>query len=250
MRIVVVDDQASQLAGRVAWLSHASEVDEVVGLTFEQAAAYGAGWSQVQVAVLDGHDRRSVERRRQAAVRANVSALPAHDNFPGVRVAEAIRAVSSADQTVIILISTYARDCDIRARRIAQAGIDYVFEHYEVDSDAETFTRAVLDPVSFCTTTSEVNWGSRGYCSAPDIAGAIAEVERSEAGIMLLNGEPGKLHRELAWGFRTLRGRLQQLLRVEVPVSTSADRVARAPRKAWILGQLRQALGWDLPTDP
>ena len=62
-------------------------------MTFEQATALGKGWAEVQVAVLDGHDRRCPHRREQAACDAGVPALAPHDNFVGVRVATFTRAV-------------------------------------------------------------------------------------------------------------------------------------------------------------
>jgi CheY-like chemotaxis protein len=239
-RIVVVDDQASQRDGRVAWLAAIPGTD-VTGMTFEQAAALGADWSAVSIAVLDGHDRRPPARRAQAARDAGIPDLAPHDNFLGVRIAELIRRHSTAETTRIILVSAYARDNDLRARRIAQAGVDYVFEHYEVDASAETFTRAVLYPETF----SPPRRPARG----PDVAGAIAAVESSPAGPMLLGDEPHSHHRELEWSLRQLRQRLHALL-PGGPTTDTGPRNARGARKSWLAAQLRQALGKDLPVDP
>jgi CheY-like chemotaxis protein len=248
VRIVVVDDHASQLAGRLAWLSGCPGV-EATGLTFEQAAAYD-GWVGVHIAVLDGHDRRSPERRRRAAADAGVPALPEHDNFVGARVAEAIRRQSAPGRTTIIMISAHARDSDVRARRIAQAGVDYVFEHYEVDRDEQTFVQAVLHPETIDVRARPADWRAQGYHGVPDVAAAVAAVEESPAGHLLINDAAGKHHRDQAWAFRTLRGRLQRALRAAVPASTSFQRAPQAPRKEWLRQQLRQAFGRDLPTDP
>jgi DNA-binding NarL/FixJ family response regulator len=248
MRIVVVDDQPAQLEGRIAWLSRLPGV-EVKGFTFEQAAAYGPAWTQVQVAVLDGHDRRSPKRRAETAKKLGVPALPEHDNYLGVRVAAAIREHSDRTQTRIILISVYARESAVLARRIAQAGVDYVFEHHEVERDAETFIRAVIHPETFSPTERPIDWTALGYTGEPDIAGAITTVENSAAGAILLDDEPLKRHQEQAWSFRTLRNRLNQLLRGHVPPD-SGVRTNRAPRKAWLAEQLRKAFGKDLPVDP
>ena len=67
---------------------------------------------------------------------------------------------------------------------------------------------------------------------------------------MLIHDEPGKHHRSQAWAMRTLRARLQRVLHAKVPSSTSFERVPKAPRKEWLIAQLRQAFGRDLPTDP
>ena len=67
---------------------------------------------------------------------------------------------------------------------------------------------------------------------------------------MLIHDEPGKHHKGDAWAFRALRTRLQRVLRAKVPTSSSFERVPQAPRKEWLMAQLRQAFGRDLPTDP
>ena len=61
-----------------------------------------------------------------------------------------------------MLISAHARDSDLRARRIAQSGVDYVFEHYEVDHDATTFVRAVLEPWALSPRDSPIDWKAQG----------------------------------------------------------------------------------------
>ncbi len=67
---------------------------------------------------------------------------------------------------------------------------------------------------------------------------------------MLIHGDPGKQHKSQGYALVSLRRRLQQVMRAKVPTSTSFERVPRAPRKEWLIAQLRQALGRDLPTDP
>src|SRR5436305_2290399 len=183
MRVIIVDDQLGQRLGRVAMLSDVAGV-EVSGMSFEQAVALGAGWAEVDIAVVDGHDRRSPERRAQAAEDTGIEPLPAHDNFVGVRVASLIRHYSGS--TTIVMISAHARDNNLRARRSAQAGVDYVFEHYEAEPDRETFVRAVLHPETFSPAAEDVNWVAAGYTGEPDVAGAIRALEASTAGPMLL----------------------------------------------------------------
>lgn len=248
MRVAVVDDHASQLEGRIAWLSRCADV-EAFGMAFEEAAAY-THWEQVQVVVLDGHDRRSPEHRRIAAAAKGVPALPDHDNFAGVRVAEAIRRQSPSDRTTIVMISAHARDSAVRARRIAQAGVDYVFEHYEVERDERAFVQAVLHPDTVPVGDAAIDWASHGYLGVPDIAGAVAAVEQSSAGRMLLYDQLGKHAKDQAWAFRALRKRLHRLLRARVPTTSSSERETRSPRKEWLVAQFRQAFGRDLPSDP
>jgi hypothetical protein len=248
VRIIVIDDHPSQRDGRVLWLSRIAGV-EVTGMTFEEAAALGEGWQAVQIAVLDGHDRRSLAHRAQAAAAAGVAPLPPHDNFVGVRVATEIRKHCTSQQTRITLISAYARDNDLRSRRIAQAGIDYVFEHYEADKDEETFVRAVLHPETFPSRDRPVDWAAHGYTTEPDVASAITIVEESPAGYLLLADGPGNSSRGLEWAFRTMRGRLYKALRGGVSPG-AGTRQPRAPRKGWLVEQLRQAFGKDLPVDP
>jgi CheY-like chemotaxis protein len=244
-RIIVVDDQASQRDGRVSWLSTEPGV-EAEGMTFEQAVALGAGWQDVDIAVLDAHDRRSQERRDQAAAEAGIEPIAPHDRYVGVRVAELIRLHS---RTRIILISAVARDSDLRARRIAQAGIDYVFEHYEVDQDARTFVQAVCSPETFSLVASyPAAWSD--YTSAPNIRGAIASIEESPAGrAILLQNKRLEDNKSLTWSWRKLRDALQKQLSYKLRHDTGRY-TPQAPRKDWLLKQLDEAFGQDLPVDP
>lgn len=251
MRVVVVDDQASQREGRAHWLAQVPGV-EAIGLDFETAMALREGWRSVDTVVLDGHDRRSAARRQAAATAAGLPrALPPHDRYVGVRVAAAIREYSASDRTRIVLVSAHARDSDLRARRIAQSGVDYVFEHYEVDQDADTFVRAVLEPETFSSRSPArpTDWAAHGYLGVPDIAAAIRVVEASPAGPMLLNDASHRDHPEHEWAVRRLRRRLDELMRPR-PSQSTGPRSVRAQRKSWFSEQLRQALGLDLPADP
>jgi CheY-like chemotaxis protein len=248
-QIVIVDDQASQREGRVEWLSHLPGI-QVEGMTFEQAAAFGQGWADVQIAVLDGHDRRGPEHRARAAAEAGIPAIAPHDNFVGVRIATLIREHCTPEQTRIILVSAYVRESELRSRRIAQAGIDYVFEHYEVDRDAESFVRAVLSPETCAARRNPPDWLARGYTGPPDVAAAIAAMEASPAGPMLLADEPHKRNKSLEWALRTLRQTLHRLLRGQLTAADSGPRKQHTARKSWLASQLREALGKDLPVDP
>lgn len=71
MRIVIVDDSPSVRDARQLWLREATDA-QVDALDFEGALALGTRWGQVDIAVLDGHDRRSPERRAAAARRSGV----------------------------------------------------------------------------------------------------------------------------------------------------------------------------------
>lgn len=246
MRVAVVDDQASQREGRLTWLSRAGI--EAVGLTFEEAIAWTREWQTVDVAVLDAHDRRASWQRRAAAEAVGIEPIAPHDNFIGVRVAEHIRTCGAHAR--ILLVSAYARDNDLRARRIAQAGIDYAFEHYEVDGDEHTFVAAVVDPESVAAAIAqpEVNWVGQGFTAAPDVAAAVREVEGSPAGPMLLADDPHYRHPEQEWAIRQLRNRLFSALPNALPV-TAGDRVKRAPSKTWLARQLRVIFAQDLPVD-
>jgi hypothetical protein len=249
-RIIVVDDLASQRAGRVSWLSAQPGV-EAEGMTFEQAMALGPGWRDVQIAVLDAHDRRSSNRRSSAAAAAGIQPIAPHDRFVGVRVAELIRQHATHQQTRIILISAFARDNDLRARRIAQAGIDYVFEHYEVDQDVQTFAQAVLYPETFSPLRpSPVDWVAHGYSSVPDIQTAITAVEESPAAPILLGNQHLEDNKHLEWSWRTLRQKLRKHLHPDLWYDGRGPRKPEAPRKDWLLKQFDEALGKDLPVDP
>lgn len=247
MRMVVVDDQPSQLTGRVAWLSAVPDV-EVVGLTFEQALALGPAWRDADVVVLDGHDRRAPVRRAAAAMDAGIEPIPEYDNFPGVRVAMAVRNECGPDRPTIILVSSHARDSEIRARRIAQAGIDYSFEHYEVEYDEATFVRAMVDPGAFSHTSDANPPGADN--DVRDIARAIDVLEQSPARELLLSDAPYKRHRDLEWAIRTLREDLADALPDPAVPAGAGPRRRRAPSRALLALQLRQALGLDLPRDP
>jgi CheY-like chemotaxis protein len=246
LQIAVIDDQSSQREGRVSWLRDVPDC-VATGLTFEQAMA--ADWQAVDIAILDGHDRRSINRRAEAAAAAGIEPIAPYDNFVGVRVAERIRQTRSPEQTRIILVSAHARDSGLRARRIAQAGVDFVFEHYEVDADQETFVRAVLHPESFSPHPDTFDWQALGYSGEPDVAAAIKTWEASAAGPMLLDDERHRDNPQSEWALRTLRSGLHAALPGSMS-DGSGPRRKRAPAKAWLSKQIRQAFGRDLPTDP
>ncbi|MCG7320346.1 hypothetical protein [Arsenicicoccus bolidensis] len=174
---MIVDDSLSVRDARQLWLREATDA-QVDALDFEGALALGTRWGQVDIAVLDGHDRRSPERRAAAARRSGVDSIPAHDHFPGARLAQEVRRHTTAGVTSIILISAYARENELISRRIVQAGVDYVFDHFEVDQDRETFVRAVTQPWTFSSRRASIDWAALGYERAPDVQAAIDIAER------------------------------------------------------------------------
>lgn len=146
------------------------------------------------------------------------------------------------------MVSAHARESDLLARRIAQAGIDYVFEKYEVEQDPETFVRAVMSPDSFSPKRENIDWSAHGYLAEPDVSHAVTTLESSPAGTMLLTDEPHKRHKDLEWAIRKLRKDLDRWL-PRRDVSTS-PRHSDGPSKKWLAQQFRQIFGRDLPVDP
>lgn len=248
MRIVIVDDSPSVRDARQLWLREATDA-QVDALDFEGALALGTRWGQVDIAVLDGHDRRSPERRAAAARRSGVDSIPAHDHFPGARLAQEVRRHTPAGVTSIILISAYARENELISRRIVQAGVDYVFDHCEVDQDRETFVRAVTQPWTFSSRRASIDWAALGYERAPDVQAAIDIAESSPVADMVLNDEAHVAHPSDEWAIRSVRHRLGDALPGGVSAG-AGPRQARAPRKSWLSQQLGLALGRHLPTDP
>jgi CheY-like chemotaxis protein len=250
MRIVVVDDQASQRDGRVTWLAQLPDT-HVEGKTFEEALAFGPQWRDVDTVVLDNHDRRSAQRRADAARAAQVEPIPPYEKFAGVRVAQAIREHSPSERTTIIMISAYARDNSLLARRVAQAGVDYLFEHYEVDDSPATFVRAILSPASFSLPVAQqtIDWSVHGYTKEPDVSSAVAAVEASPAGQMLLADDVHKRNKPLEWAVRKLRKDLERWLPRRGD-NGSGPRRTEGPSKRWFADQFRRIFGQDLPVDP
>lgn len=252
MRVVVVDDQASQREGRVTWLGRVDGV-RAEGIDFEEALARTDAWSDVDVVMLDGHDRRSDGRREEAARAAGIAPVTAVDHFVGVRVAHHVRSLRgprSSGGPLVVLVSAHARDNELLARRIAQAGIDYVFEHYEVDGDRATFVTAVLEPWTLARLAPTVlDWQALGYEQEPDVEAAVRALEASPARDMLLKDGAHKQHPEHEWALRQLRERLSRVLSPRLQDSGGPHR-RRAPTKSWLATRMRGALGMDLPRDP
>lgn len=124
-RVAIVDDDLWVRHGRAAALAE-HEGFEVVELAPRHAAALGAGWSGVDVALVDAHD-----------------ATEPFDHFPGVAVVEAIRA-HRGPEALVIVVSGHLANPFLRLR-MAEAGADYFYRHEEV-ADLPSLLSVIADP--------------------------------------------------------------------------------------------------------
>ena len=239
--VVVVDDRADTLEGRVTWLSRVPAVC-VRGLSFREALDPGTDWSTVTLAVLDGRDDRLEDWIDLP--QPDGTARPVPDRYLGVRVAERIRAVRNPGQTRIVLISAYARDNEILARRCQQAGVDYLYSVHELH-DAQAFYDRVLRPDASAAPERLIagtRWQQWGLDGAPDLSGAIAAAEASPAGAQVVFDLPAKQFPGLGHQQRRLRETLGRTLGLHGRLA-GGDRQTH-PGKRAISQWLRRALGY------
>jgi CheY-like chemotaxis protein len=238
-RTVVVDDRPDTLAGRVLWLSSIPQ-SRVSGMSFRQALDPDTDWSQVDIAVLDGRDDRDEDE-----ITVPTQGGPdhrTHDRFLGVRVAQQIRATRSRTQIRIVLISAYARDNDVLARRCQEAGVDFLYSVHEL-TDAQDFLTAVLTPDDRASPTVDPGtWRRVGLTGPPDFNAAIEAAEGCPAGHQIAFDLPAKRFAGTGHQQRVLRQRLGVYLRIIAPV-TSGPR-DRGISKRLISLWLRRALGY------
>lgn len=211
-RIVVVDDRHDALAGRVSWLA-ALPNTQVIGLSF--AEALQASWEGVDLTVLDGRDDRMAAT---VTIPDGERLVTSHDRFMGPRVAQAIRRVRTRQQTRIVLVSAYARDNDVLARRCFEVGVDYLYDVLELD--AERFVSAVFAPdpaAATATLARRVRWDHQGLDGVPHFTEALTAIEGSPAGVQLLFDEPAADHPGMGHYLRRLREDVGRLLRLAPP---------------------------------
>ena len=237
----MVDDRPDTLAGRVLWLQSVDGA-QVEGLSFSQALA--ADWDGVELAVLDGRDDRV---HAIITITDGERSQISFDRFLGPRVAECIRRGRNRDQTRIVLVSAYARDNEVLARRCFEVGVDYLYDVHELQS-AEAFMAAVFEPDCEPLSARALplsQWQQLGLAAAPKLTQAIAAVEASPAGEQLLFDEPAADHPGQAHFLRTLRERLGPLL--AIPPEGGGPRTRHASKRvtsAW----LRRAMGLNEET--
>jgi hypothetical protein len=244
--VVVVDDNAAQRAGRVKWLD-AVEGVQAVEMSFEEARDFGSGWKGVDIAVLDGHDSRSEEQRREEAAETGKGALPSNDRFVGASVAAEIRRHSNSNRTRIVIVSVFARNSEVLTRRMQQVGVDFVFESMEVAS-ANDFQLAILQ-MDAPRLEPEAGWWRRDHLKVPDVVGAIAKIDASEeAGDALVGNQRIGGKKPSNHASRKLRAELGSFLQLK----DSGNRTgggptsSRSPFKAKLSSYMRDALGLDL----
>lgn len=241
-RIVVVDDRADARSGRVGWLAAVPETD-VRDLDFAEAMT--ACWDDVDLAVLDGRDDRATQ---PAQVTAGSVTVRSYDRFLGPRVAQQIRRHRSPTQTRIVLISAYARENEILARRCHEAGVDFLYDLHELN-DAEAFVHAVLNPDPSAAATlldGATRWEHRGMTRPPRLTEAVQALEASPAGVQLLFDEPAADHPGMGHHLRVLREQLGRLMALQ-PAAGGGMR-DRNPSKRLLSHWLRRAMG--LPEVP
>lgn len=216
MRIAVVDDRPDVRDGRAFWLLRAGH--EVDTYAFDEALAATEPWPAYDRIVLDGRDDGSSP--------AGFGAAAVPDRFVGPRVAAHIRAVCAGldpvPAPVIILVSIHSRDHPELSWRCQEAGVDFAYDFQEV-ATAQTFVAVVETPGAGGGEVPPVQWSDLGLEGAPDVRGALTELETSPAaGALLSGGAVGTPYQR-----RALRERLGRLLRVRTPPSPSdRDRLA------------------------
>lgn len=120
-RVAVVDDDEITRVGTVAVLSAHDEIQVVGSYTHADAPI---DWSGVDVAVVDASDHRCH-----------------HDHFPGVAVAQAIKADRASRCTVVVITGVLFDDA-VR-RRMREAGADFYYHRSEL-ADAAMLVEIVL----------------------------------------------------------------------------------------------------------
>ncbi|TDD07481.1 response regulator [Nonomuraea deserti] len=126
-RVAVVDDDYYVRLGVTTFLRDRAEIGAVTALDHPAALAFGDGWREVDVALVDAADDRRAD-----------------DQFPGVAVVEEIRRRCDPGRPRVVVVTGHAYDEAVR-RRMREAGADFLYDRRDV-LDPQAMLAAVLRP--------------------------------------------------------------------------------------------------------
>jgi DNA-binding NarL/FixJ family response regulator len=151
MKYVIVDDDPAYRESRQRWLLNPPacqrkqperpDVESCDALTFEEALTMGSQWRDYDVAVVDGYDRRTEQKRQDSAALAGIP-YRGYQRLPGVDVVAA--AKEHHPSILVIVTSTYVKINTYLAKAMYGAGAEYVFSHDEVAEPADFIDKICL----------------------------------------------------------------------------------------------------------
>ena len=131
IHVAIVDDDEWVRRGRVAALGETDDIVPVIGVDHRSAMAMSLDeWAGIDKVLIDAYFDEAD-----------------FDHFAGVGVAERIRSVELSPQPTLIVVTGHVLN-DVLRLRLAQAGADYLFSHYQVRT-VEQLAAAVRDPGAF-----------------------------------------------------------------------------------------------------
>jgi DNA-binding NarL/FixJ family response regulator len=249
IRVAIVDDDVVYRTGRAALLAPIDGIKVNATLDFEEALAYGDSWNDIDVALVDAYDARSTLKRTEASRRAGV-VMPGVDRFGGVRVVQAIRACRGTEAPTIIVVSHYKSGNALLWKRMAEAGADFFYDHFEV-GDANHLVEAILRPArKRSVSAGEADLRSLGLGPRARVNVAIETLLAEEpVGAMLTAGVPHKALRGAQHRSRKLRAQLESLLDMRAHWHRDSERRLKSPPLSQLRPIVRRALGLDLRTE-
>jgi CheY-like chemotaxis protein len=126
-RVLVVDDEFPVRHGIPAALAGDSEVQVIDAINHDDALLR-SGWGDIDVVLLDAGNPQEPD-----------------DNIPGAVVAEHIRASSSSEAPVIIVLTQFFREDSVRIR-MAGAGAQFMYDKNWVMQEPSRLREVILDP--------------------------------------------------------------------------------------------------------
>jgi len=190
-------------------------------------------WRHYDVAVVDGYDRRTDQKRRESAVGAGV---PYHEyqRLPGVEVVAI--AKDYHPRILVIVTSTYVKINAYLARAMYGAGAAYVFSHDEVAEPAD-----FIDRISCPARYAQRRVATRDDRHLAQVPRLLAEADPAARRQAL-----GATARQIRGGSRRATDRLIDQLRgaLSLPDVGGPHRIHRQR----IVPHLRELLGLDHET--
>lgn len=219
IHVAIVDDDEWVRRGRVAALGETDDIVPVIGVDHRSAMAMSLDeWAGIDKVLIDAYFDEAD-----------------FDHFAGVGVAERIRSVELSPQPTLIVVTGHVLN-DVLRLRLAQAGADYLFSHYQVRT-VEQLAAAVRDPGAFAIdlVPHPDGLGRLGLSADSRPNDALRWVEREGLHQLFREAESGESQKTYSIGRRRISAIRHRLADVGGVARTAKGQRTRIPEWAQVV---------------